>query len=73
MNWIIDVLQQILINFAYGFSFALGISIMSQGIMEYLDWKTWDRRENEKLTEYSVKIGLGLAIAMIFLKLYLTR
>lgn len=69
----LQMFESIVINSAYGFCFALGISITSQGVMEYIDWLTWDRRESEKITEYSVKIGLGITITIIFLKMYFTR
>lgn len=73
IDTIIKITESIVINCSYGFCFTLGISIMSQGIMEYLDWKTWNGRDIQKITDYSVKIGLGFSIAIIFLKLYLTR
>ena len=44
IDTIIKITESIVINCSYGFCFTLGISIMSQGIMEYLDWKTWNGR-----------------------------
>lgn len=73
MNWILDLLSKIAIEFTYGFIFALGLSITSQGIMEYLDWQKWDRRNIEDLKLYSVKIGLGLSICIVFFKLYFLK
>lgn len=74
LDYFLDfIVNPILVNLAFGFCFSLGVAIMSQGIMEYLDWQRYDIRPNEKLLEYSSKIGLGLAIVMVFLKLYLTK
>lgn len=72
MEYWFKILESILIHVAYGFCLALGVSIMSQGIMEFLDWQKWDYRKQEDLLAYSSKVGLGLGITMVFLKLYLS-